>query len=281
VTDTNRPLRITLAWTDAPGSTATADALNNDLDLTVTASENTYCGNAFSGAYTVPGGSPDRKNNVESVFLPPGISGPFTVTITAASINSDGVPNQSPGLDQDFALVIYNATQWTDAPPVLSPIADQATHALAPLVFTNVASDPDIGQTLTFSLDSGAPVGAQIDATNGVFSWVPSLAFANTTNAITVRVSDNVSPPASDAKTFVVAVYPRLSVQSISISNNLALIQWNSAPGRNYRLQYKDNLSDPNWQDISPDVCATGVMASAGGPLGSANQRFFRVHLLP
>jgi len=114
---------------------------------------NTYCGNALSGGYTVPGGSPDRKNNGESVFLPPGSSRPFTVTVTAASINSDGVPNQAASLDQDFALVIYNAAQWTNAPPELSPIADKATHALAPLVFTNLASDPDLGQTLTFSLD--------------------------------------------------------------------------------------------------------------------------------
>ena len=171
VADTNQPFRVTLAWTDAPGSTTAASALNNDLDLTVTIGGNTYLGNAFSGAFTVPGGSPDRKNNVESIFLPPGISGAFTVTITAASINSDGVPNQLPSLDQDFALVMYNATtnSFVDSPPVLSPIANRATHVLAPLIFTNTASDPDIGQVLTFSLDPGAPAGAQIGASNGVF----------------------------------------------------------------------------------------------------------------
>jgi hypothetical protein len=281
VSDTDQPLRVTLAWTDAPGSTISANALNNDLDLTVTIGGTTYYGNVFNGAYSVPGGSPDRKNNVESIYLPTRTFGPFTVTVTAASINSDGVPNQAPSLDQDFALVIYNAAPWTDSPPVLSAIPNRATHALAPVVLTNSASDPDAGQTLTFSLDPGAPAGAQIGAANGVFSWTPSLASANTTNPITVRVSDDALPPASNTKTFTVAVYPKLSVQGISLSNNAAIMQWNSAPGRTYRLQYKDHLNDPNWTDVVPDIPATGITTSGSVPLGTAGQRFFRVNLRP
>src|SRR5262249_34628598 len=37
------------------------------------------------------------------------VTGQFNVTVTAANINSDGVPGNSDPLDQDFALVIYNA----------------------------------------------------------------------------------------------------------------------------------------------------------------------------
>ena len=107
VADGSKPFRVTLAWTDAPGST-TGNAYNNNLDLTVTVGGNTYKGNVFSGANSVTGGAADAKNNVESVFLPAGVTGPFVVTVTAANINSDGVPNEAPALDQDFALVIYN-----------------------------------------------------------------------------------------------------------------------------------------------------------------------------
>ncbi len=106
---TNEPVRVTLAWTDAPGST-TGNAFNNDLDLSVEVGGVTYLGNHFSGAYSIAGGTPDAKNNVESVLLPAGVSGDITVTILAANINSDGVPNFGGELDQDFALVIYNAT---------------------------------------------------------------------------------------------------------------------------------------------------------------------------
>jgi hypothetical protein len=102
------PFRVTVAWTDAPGST-TGAAYNNDLDLTVTVGGNAYKGNVFNGAFSISGGSADPYDNVESVFLPAGVSGNFTVTITAANINSIGVPG-APGLvNQDFALVVYNA----------------------------------------------------------------------------------------------------------------------------------------------------------------------------
>ena len=134
VIDPTKPFRVTLAWTDAPGNTF-GYAYNNELDLTVTVGSNTYKGNVFSGAFSATGGVADAKNNVESVFLPAGISGNFTVTITAANINSDGVPNEAPLLDQDFALVIYNA-----APPgdlaISKSVAPSAVNLTSNLTFS-------------------------------------------------------------------------------------------------------------------------------------------------
>ncbi|KFE72161.1 S8 family serine peptidase [Hyalangium minutum] len=124
IADTTKPFRVTLAWTDAPGST-TGSAWKNNLDLVVTLGSNTYKGNVFTGANSVTGGSADASNNVESVFLPAGTSGPFTVTVTATNINSDGVPNNASSLDQDFALIAYNTCQT--APPSLSDVAATAT----------------------------------------------------------------------------------------------------------------------------------------------------------
>src|SRR5262249_6168941 len=106
IADVSKPLRVTLAWTDSPGSTA-GFAYNNDLDLSVTLGDVTYKGNVFSGSASASGGSADRKNNVESVFLLPGASGEFTVTVTAGNINSDAIGHGAQP-QQDFALVIYN-----------------------------------------------------------------------------------------------------------------------------------------------------------------------------
>jgi hypothetical protein len=116
VADTSKPFRVTLAWTDAPGST-TGSAWRNNLDLTVTMGANTYRGNVFTGANSVTGGTADGSNNVESVFLPSGADGPFTVTVTAANITSDGVPNTGTTLDQDFALISYNTCQTAPETP--------------------------------------------------------------------------------------------------------------------------------------------------------------------
>jgi hypothetical protein len=119
IANTNLPFRVTVAWTDAPGATFGA-AYNNDLDLTVTIGGQTYLGNVFSNALSIPGGAPDQVNNVESVFCPAGVAGTFTVTVAATSINSVGVPNAAGALMQDFALVVDNAAA-SGLPAIANP----------------------------------------------------------------------------------------------------------------------------------------------------------------
>lgn len=107
VSRVSEPVRVTLAWTDAPGATI-GNAYVNDLDLTVEISGATYLGNVFDGAYATPGGTHDRANNVESVSLPPGAQGPLTITVRAYNLAGDGRPGDSDPTDQDFALVCTN-----------------------------------------------------------------------------------------------------------------------------------------------------------------------------
>ena len=115
VIDDTRPFRVTLVWTDAPGST-TGNAYVNNLDLEVTVGGNVYRGNVFSGETSVTGGSFDPRNNVESVFLPAGLSGPFSVRVIAANIAGDGVPGDADTTDQDFALVVDNGSTCLPIP---------------------------------------------------------------------------------------------------------------------------------------------------------------------
>ncbi len=118
VVSSSQPFRVTLAWTDAPGPTTGAPWVNN-LDLEVTVGGVTYKGNVFSGANSVSGGTADGKNNVESVFLPAGASGNFTITVRATNIAGDGVPGNADTTDQDFALVVYNATAGGTTSPTI------------------------------------------------------------------------------------------------------------------------------------------------------------------
>ncbi len=50
VDDPGQPLRITLAWSDAPGAAGANPALVNDLDLQVVHGALTYRGNVFAAA---------------------------------------------------------------------------------------------------------------------------------------------------------------------------------------------------------------------------------------
>ncbi len=83
---TNTPLRVTLVWTDYPGSTTASKALVNDLDLKVTAPSGTvYYGNDFTNPYN---SAYDRVNNVENVYINTPELGNYTI-----EVNGYNVPN--------------------------------------------------------------------------------------------------------------------------------------------------------------------------------------------
>ena len=147
IASSSKPVRITVAWTDAPGST-TGNAYKNNLDLTVTVNGTTYKGNVFTGANSTTGGTADVRNNVESVFLPVGTTGNVTVTVTATNINSDGVPNVGTTLDQDFALVAYNFSESQAA----AVVGAGSTLVAEESDSTNNALDPQERVTVTFNL---------------------------------------------------------------------------------------------------------------------------------
>jgi hypothetical protein len=107
--DPSKPMKVTLAWSDAPGAPGANPALVNDLDLSLRSPDGTtWLGNRFLGGRSVTGGSPDRREVLENVFLAqPG--GVYDLTVSAANLPGDGVPGTGDATDQDFALVITNA----------------------------------------------------------------------------------------------------------------------------------------------------------------------------
>lgn len=109
--DPTKPLKVTLAWTDAlgPGLGGKTPAWINDLNLRVSNGTSTWLGNVFSNGMSVTGGFPDPKNNLENVFIANPGAGTFTITVQAANLIGDGRPNSGDLTDQDFALVVTNA----------------------------------------------------------------------------------------------------------------------------------------------------------------------------
>jgi hypothetical protein len=105
----NEPeLRVTLAYNDALGTTTAAKALVNDLDLIVFAPDGKrYFGNAglLEGNVSREGGSPDRVNNVENVFLKHPQPGVWRVIVAAHRIGW-AQHRGTATWDQDFALVV-------------------------------------------------------------------------------------------------------------------------------------------------------------------------------
>lgn len=161
VHDNTRPVRVTLAWTDAPGST-TGNSYVNNLDLQVIVNGQVYKGNVFNGAFSATGGVSDTKNNIENVFLPTGLSGTFSVRVLASNLAGDGVPGNATPLDQDFALVVYNAD--ATAP---SAVLGQANTTLSGGDGDQYAEP---GESLGLSID--ILNGGNVDANNATGSLV-------------------------------------------------------------------------------------------------------------
>lgn len=107
----------------------------------------------------------------------------------------------------------------TNQPPVLAPIGPKSVNENALLTFTVSATDPDSGQTLTYSA-SGLPSGATFIPATRTFSWTPNFSQNGTYN-VTFTVTDNGSPQLSDSETIQIVVNdgPQPAVVFINIIN--------------------------------------------------------------
>jgi hypothetical protein len=127
----------------------------------------------------------------------------------------------SSGKAQGLAIDNMSFSAWSDSintAPILAAIGKQTVLLGQTVAFTATATDTDQPpQTLTFSLGPGAPAGAAI-ASGGQFTWTPTAAQAPSTNAITIIVTDNGTPPLSASQNFTVVV------QEVNVAPVLAAI---------------------------------------------------------
>ena len=126
----------------------------------------------------------------------------------------------------------YGATVFTltvlNVRPTLAAIASQTVDELTLLTVTNSATDPDVGQSLSFALVS-APGGMTINPSTGTISWTPAQTQSPATNVVLVSVTDNGTPPLSATNAFSVIVKevnvpPSLPTISTQIVNELTLL---------------------------------------------------------
>ncbi|HYV35072.1 MAG TPA: glycoside hydrolase domain-containing protein [Gemmataceae bacterium] len=90
-------------------------------------------------------------------------------------------------------------------PPLLGFIADHTIDVGQTVSFSAAATDPD-GDTLTYSLDPGAPAAAAINPQQGTFTWTPGVNQGPGDYPVTVRVSDSGTPNLAATQTFSIHV---------------------------------------------------------------------------
>jgi YD repeat-containing protein len=70
-------------------------------------------------------------------------------------------------------------------------------------------------------------------------------------------------------------------ISSFTVRPAPVLVQWRSVAGKNYRVQFKNALSEPTWSDLPGDVTASSGTAQKSDPAPNATARFYRVILVP
>jgi len=90
VTDESVPLKVTLVWSDYPGSPGRYPSLINNLNLIVTAPDGRdYHGNVFTPPYDA---TLDTVNNVEVVWIPAPVPGRYRITVLGMNVERGAQP---------------------------------------------------------------------------------------------------------------------------------------------------------------------------------------------
>jgi hypothetical protein len=236
----------------------------------------------------VQAADPDSPANVLTFALAPGAPSGAVINPASGLLEWTPTAEQAPSTNVLSVIVTDNGlpplgatntfiieVKVLNQPPSLASIPDRRVEVGALVIVTNRATDADLpAQTLTFSLEPGAPAGAAINPVTGLFTWRPSQAQAQTTNRITVTVTDNGTPPMSDHQTFTVIVSDYFEVafgsgvfrtgEAGSVTINVI----SSGPVTNlaFALPVDSNrLQDLELTDLAPEVAGAVLQPITSG----------------
>ena len=165
--------------------------------------------------------------------------------------------------------------------PVLASVSNRTITAGTMLVMTNVATDPNVPpQVLAYSL-LVAPSGAVINASNGVMMWRPGMAQADTTNLITLKVTDNGTPSLSATQSFL-AIVSKLSPVRVTApvwTNGQMMFVLNGDIGPDYLIQTSVDLT--NWTAVFTNAPSAMPWNWTDNSGSNSLRRFYRILLGP
>ncbi|MBI2865401.1 MAG: carboxypeptidase regulatory-like domain-containing protein [Chloroflexi bacterium] len=229
--------------------------VNEESLLTFTAEasdpDNTANPIIFSLDPGYPAGASINDSSGLFTWTPTEAQGPGAYSIVVRASDKGPLPNSA----SLTVLVIVNEVNRS---PALTPIGSKAVDEGSLLTFTARATDPDVpANTLTFSLDTGAPSGASIDGASGVFNWTPTEAQGPGVYTVTVRVRDNGTPVLSASEAVVITVNEANRPPELNPIGNKAVAVGST-------LTFTVTATDP---DYPPNALTFGL--DAGAPAGA------------
>ena len=199
-------------------------------------------------------------NPPPNIYLYDRFTGSNTLLTAASPGSAWGLLSAKPAINGDGSVIAYQSLNQNLAASGLNRGLDVFTETLSP--WGAVDSDGDGIPDLWMIHYFGHPTGqagdmslAQDDADGtGMSNLQKYLAGLDPTNPASV-FSLQIEAP-------------------ISSPNNTTL-NWPAVPGKNYRVQFKDDLNDPVWSEV-PGASVVGLKGSYSLPPGPST-RFYRV----
>lgn len=225
-----------------------AQAGPNSVTVRVTDAANEFDTESFQLTVVVPNTAP-TLNEIDDQLVEFGQSLALTATATDPDLPDDiltfsldafptgmtidgpgGLISWTPMLDQlgvhdvsvrvtddeaEFDVGSFKVTVQqiiTNYPPDLIPPGDRQIQSDTAFSTPLFATDPDVGDVLTFDLTT-APVGMSVDPASGMLSWTPSIDDLGI-NAVTARVTDDGG--LADSESFTIEVTEVFSVQEVN-----------------------------------------------------------------
>jgi Pectinesterase/Bacterial Ig-like domain/Immunoglobulin domain len=185
------------------------------------------------------------------------ISGQTNSSLTILDANANDAGLYSVIVSNGAGVVTSSSATLmvSNTAPVLAPVSGETVNVGVNISITNAAYDPDVpAQTLAFTLLPGSPGSiTDLNATNGVYTWRPTTAFAGTVNPIQIVVTDNGTPPLSATNSFSITVNPLTSpaISAPSYSGGQFSITVTGQAGPDYELQATTNLLSGPWVDVA------------------------------
>jgi Ca2+-binding RTX toxin-like protein len=140
--------------------------------------------------------------------------------------NGDGSPDDVI-IDDDQTIAIGGGAGMPNHRPQFDPFP--ANHTLTvgkPFSLQLTATDPDAGQTLTFSTPTMLPTGADLSP-SGLFTWTPTPAQNELQISVQLVVTDDAAIPLQSTRSMNLSVdAPTLAIPVINDAYQTKIFQW-------------------------------------------------------
>ena len=201
---------------------------------------------------------------------------------TLSAVARDSAGNQSTATP--LTILVSNSAPVT-LPTITVAVSDANASRVGPdngaLTITRTGSGAAVNGTDYNTVSTSVPIPA--GAASATLTIVPKPATSyvgskTVTLTLATNAAYNVGSPNNATFTMAGNAVP---IKSIKATRTYVTITWTSAPGKTYRVAYRNSLSDATWTDLSGSLTATSTTTTwIDDTANRSTQRYYVVYVV-